>query len=177
MEYIHVKASSAMCVKPVENPEPAMSRFSEGGFMCMMSEPIQLGGLFDQVPCLCTRPAVIVECFTRTGRRVLLCHCPAGMRCHGDILVALLLDQYAVKQAPRSCASFPDPLPSSAGGLSGPQVSARNACDKLQQESEMMAGAADAGLKIHVVPRKLEQAYDITAVPLSSMAFRTCSSG
>ena len=91
-------------------------------------------GLFDQVPCLRTRSAVIVKCFTRTGRRVLLCHCPAGMRSHGDILISLWLDRYAVKQAPRSWASFPDPLPSSAGGLSGPQVSARNACDKLQQE-------------------------------------------
>ena len=79
--------------------------------------------------------------------RVLLCHCPAGMRCHGVILISLWLDRYAVKQVPRSCASFPDPLPSSAGGLSGPQVSARNACDKLQQESEAKAEKADAGLK------------------------------
>ena len=102
--------------------------------------------------------------------RVLLCHCPAGMRCHGDILISLWLDRYAVKQAPRSCASFPDPLPSSAGGLSGPQVGARNACDKLQQESVMEAEAADAGLK--QVPRSLAPSDDtlfVIPVPLPSL--------
>ena len=33
-----------MRVKPVKNPEPAMSKFSDGGggFMCIISEPIQL---------------------------------------------------------------------------------------------------------------------------------------
>ena len=102
--------------------------------------------------------------------RVLLCHCPAGMRCHVDILISLWLDRYAVKQAPRSCASFPDPFPSSAGGLSGPQVSARNACDKLQQESVMRAEAADAGLK--QVPRSRAPSDDtlfVIPVPLPSL--------
>ena len=102
--------------------------------------------------------------------RVLLCHCPAGKRCHGDILVALWLERYAVKQAPRSFASFPDPLPSAAGGLSGPQVSARNACGKLQQEREMEAEAANAGLK--EIPRSLAPNDDtlfMIPVPLPSL--------
>ena len=92
------------------------------------------------------------------------------MRCHEDILISLWLDRYAVKQAPRSCASFPDSLPSSAGGLSGPQVSARNAYDKLQQESEMEAEAADAGLK--QIPRSLAPSDDtlfVIPVPLPSL--------
>ena len=102
--------------------------------------------------------------------KVLLCHCPAGMRCHGDILISLWLDRYAVKHAPRSCASVPDPLPSSAGGLSGPQVSARNACDKLQQESVLKVEKADAGLK--QVPRSLAPSDDtlfVIPVPLPSL--------
>ena len=36
------KPKGAVRVKPVENPEHAMSRFSEGGLMRMMPEPIEL---------------------------------------------------------------------------------------------------------------------------------------
>ena len=111
----------------------------------------------------------LLNALPELGGRVLLCHCPADKRCNGDILIALWLDRFAVKQAPHP-SRMPVPLPSVAGGLSGPQVSVRGASGSSQQGREKEAEAAKAGL--NEIPRSLASDDDVlfvAPVPLPSL--------
>ena len=102
-----------------------------------MEQPLPLafvlfkGRLFGQVPCLRTRPAVIDECFTRAGRKGVTLPLPCWYAMPWGHFDCIWLDRSAVKQAPHPSARIPDPLPGAAGGLSGPQVSARGACGQV----------------------------------------------